>query len=216
MTYIFFFFKEEPVATYYEMIHDIFSDSDDYQLELNYHIVNFTPMYSLQDTVSFTSEYKVKIYNEPSTAINVSEKARQDRLKLFHRIFKRNLNDYFTVEKVLNLVSYIPTQYQLLNFLPYQLSLNISADKEFKELFLIIPFEKAVKQNLFHKGNFRVEIFYENKIINPEFIEENQNDFFIDLNRNMVSNANQMRVLLDSKEEEEDEDNSIHKTKSLF
>lgn len=200
------------MISYYEMKHNIFNETD-YPLELNYHIMGFD--YS-ESITTFTSDYKIKIYNDPSIAINTSDKARYDRLKLFHKIFKRNLNDYSAIEKELSVGSYIPAQYQLLNILPYQLSLNVSADKEFKELFLIIPFEKAIKQNVFHKGNFRVEILYENKIITPEFIEENQNDFFINLYNNEIFNANQVRVLLDNIEVEKDENNSIHKTKSLF
>ncbi len=202
------------MTSYYEMKHHIILDDDEqgYPLELNYHIYTKSHDINTFDS-TLESAFKLKIYSEPSTAINTSEKQRYDRLQLFHKIFIRHIRDYLTVKENYRTES-IPHQYQILNLLPYQLSLNISADKEFKNLFVIIPYEKVIKQNLFSKGNFRVEITCDNdEEINEEFIDKNQNDYFFYIDKYQIYSANQMRVLLDDKK---DEDNSVHNTKSLF
>lgn len=212
MTYI--FFKEEPVNSYYEMKHHIILDDDEgYPLELNYHIYTESHDINTFDS-TLESAFKLKIYNEPSTAINTSEKQRYDRLQLFHKIFIRQIKDYVAVKENYNRTESIPPQYQILNLLPYQLSLNVSADKEFKNLFVIIPYEKVIKQNIFSRGNFRVEIIYDNyEEVTEEFIDKNQNDYFFYIDKYQIYSANQMRVLLDDKK---DEDNSVHKIKPLF
>lgn len=212
MTYI--FFKEEPVNSYYEMKHHIILDDDErYPLELNYHIYTESHDINTFDS-TLESAFKLKIYNEPSTAIKTSERERCERLKLFHKIFTQHITQYDEIMKGFRMGTPVPAQYQIFNLLPYQLSLNISADKEFKEQFLIIPYEKVVKQNVFTRGNFKVEILSEeNRIIDYKFINENSGDYFVHINTNEIYSANQMRVLLDDKK---DEDNSIHKTKSLF
>ena len=147
--------------SYYEMKHHLILDYDEvYPLELNYHIYTESHDINTFDS-TLESAFKLKIYNEPSTAINTSEKQRYDKLKLFHKIFIRQIKDYVAVKENYNRTESIPPQYQILNLLPYQLSLNISADKEFKNLFVIVPFEKVIKHNLFSRGNFKVEIIFD-------------------------------------------------------
>lgn len=201
MTYI-FFFKEEPVR-------DIF-DTEDYPSELIYHLYDDT--YNI-NTSRCHLLYKLKVYIPLNYRFSKSSKEYYERLKIFHRTFTKQIQEYKDIHKTFDMSMSTPSQYVIFDFLPNQLFLDIVVSKEFKELFLVIPYEKFIRTTLFDPPNFKVEISYEGKTIGLNDLLKYKNDYFLDMFSYEMYDMNSLQVLMD---EQDDKKCRLHNTKSLF
>ena len=191
---------------------DIF-DTEDYPSELIYHLYDDTYNTNIYTHTECNLLYKIRVYTSLNTRFGKSSKESYERLKIFHRAFIKQIQDYKDIHKTFEMPMNTPAQYIIFDFLPNQLSLDIAASKEFKELFIIIPYEKLIKAPIFDKSNFKVEIFYEQKTIGLNDLPKYKNDYFLDILSYKMYDMNSLQVLMD---EQDDKECRLHNTKSLF